>query len=1317
MCKKVALKLKKKPSKTSKQLFLNTTMDTATAATTLVAILLACSIPHSTSRTLYVVPTMYSNCTETGHPCHTLEHYEQNVREYFTSNTLMVFLNGIHTLESSDPISLYNVTNFTMIGSSNFTTGLQNLLESSSKINCTGTQFSGFYFKNASEIHIENLTFIGCGQRLAGTTNVRTAIAFDTAYNVTILRISARNSTGFGLHADRVFGTLTVKESIFQYNAGDEVYYGGNTRFWYSHCPENSSASVEIESSHFLNGNATYKHNFYPTATGITIITNCSFIYINITNVTVANNHADDGGNIAINIADFGSNHVRLSNSSVSGGVGHRGGGLRIWSQVIENGEPCGPNMTTTQTVLVTGTTFTGNHAEAGGGALYVSHYEIGHIQCSQKQIFFDNCTFINNTVPAKGSGAVMEIIRHKIPGLMTHVAPQFEISFQQCSFSNNYLIVDERNSFVGAIADIFAVELATFKDCNFTYNNNTALSAMNSNLVFEGNILFKGNNATNGGALKFCDTSVVYIRNNTTVKFISNHALKAGGAIYAQQRCLETATPCFFQPDVPAFTYVVNLTKMMQLIFINNTAGYAGSALYGGAVDYCYTYLQFKWYGRASYYDSGSIFNKAFNLDKQTGNTPISSDPYGVCLCNSSNLPDCDTLKNVTHKKYPGQEFNVTVVAVGQRNGVVPGIIEAILLKNKTNSSSNTATIPEKYSIQKAGYSCTTLSYAIESHAPQETINLTVQQPSTLGGSFYYEFHPPSITVLFLPCPWGFTLKDNPPSCECDPLLRENHIQCNIAQGSILRPTPTWIGRPYITNVHVSTIEPNENETQKNSFTEVLFHDHCPFDYCQPHDVSITANTTDKQCANNRTGILCGACSKGLSLALGSSNCLQCSNVHLLLVVYFALAGVLLVSFLTLCNLTVSEGTINALIFYANVIQINSAIFFPPLPNSTTLQILLYVPRAFIAWLNLDLGIQVCFYDGMDAYTKTWLQFAFPLYIWVIAGLIIYFNRKSPFIARLSGKHAVNVLATLFLLSYAKLQRTVITAFSATVVTSSEHYRIVWLPDGNIEYFHGKHIPLFLVAFFTGVFTLPYAIVLTFIQCLNRMPRLKVFCWVRKLKPLFDAYTGPYKERYCFWTGLLLLVRVVLFVTFSLNVLGAPDLNLMMTATACLTILMLAWALGGVYKKWPLDILESSYFLNLGVLSVGMNYVHHRGGSKTAVTYTSVTIALLVFTGTVIYHLYKQISNSLFLRNGIRHIKRKCQKLPTELEQPILHIHTDATREESNPTVTYGSVTYGSTEPETRETMVTVEHYRVPVKTRYNVDTYREPVLAYEDQ
>ena len=86
---------------------------------------------------------------------------------------------------------------------------------------------------------------------------------------------------------------------------------------------------------------------------------------------------------------------------------------------------------------------------------------------------------------------------------------------------------------------------------------------------------------------------------------------------------------------------------------------------------------------------------------------------------------------------------------------------------------------------------------------------------------------------------------------------------------------------------------------------------------------------------------------------------------------------------------------------------------------------------------------------------------------------------------------------------------------------------------DGNIEYLHGKHIPLFVAALLFAILTLPYAFVLLFIRCLRRRSNTKLLFWVTKLKSLFDAYTGPYKDWYHFWMGLLLLFRNILFLLF----------------------------------------------------------------------------------------------------------------------------------------------------------------------------------------
>ena len=115
-----------------------------------------------------------------------------------------------------------------------------------------------------------------------------------------------------------------------------------------------------------------------------------------------------------------------------------------------------------------------------------------------------------------------------------------------------------------------------------------------------------------------------------------------------------------------------------------------------------------------------------------------------------------------------------------------------------------------------------------------------------------------------------------------------------------------------------------------------------------------------------------------------------------------------------------------------------------------------------------------------MPSYIQTWLLFAFPFYIWMIVGIIIYLSRRSITIVKLVGSSAVSVLATLFLLSYAKLQRIVIISFSFTYYVQNffgdGRPLAVWLYDGNIPFLQRKHIALFLMALaLTLLFILPF--------------------------------------------------------------------------------------------------------------------------------------------------------------------------------------------------------------------------------------------------
>ncbi len=299
--------------------------------------------------------------------------------------------------------------------------------------------------------------------------------------------------------------------------------------------------------------------------------------------------------------------------------------------------------------------------------------------------------------------------------------------------------------------------------------------------------------------------------------------------------------------------------------------------------------------------------------------------------------------------------------------------------------------------------------------------------------------------------CPIGFILNKTNGSCQCIQTLTDIDVtKCVIfnGEGLITRSGTIW----------VSHSEVIDNETG------VVAYKYCPFDYCKTEEISVNLYEPDSQCAFDHSGVLCGGCSPNLSLALGSPQCLPCSdNGHVAFFILFAIAGLVLVLFIKLLDLTITKGAVNGLLLYANILWTNQTIFFPrEIRQSSSL---FHFFTTFVAWLNLDLGIETCFIQGLDMYWKTWLQFLFPLYIWSLAGLIILACHYSDKATKLFGNNSVHVLATLFLLSYSKLLRTIITSLGVAILDCPGGTRAVWLADGNLPYFGVRHSFLFIAA------------------------------------------------------------------------------------------------------------------------------------------------------------------------------------------------------------------------------------------------------------
>ena len=221
-----------------------------------------------------------------------------------------------------------------------------------------------------------------------------------------------------------------------------------------------------------------------------------------------------------------------------------------------------------------------------------------------------------------------------------------------------------------------------------------------------------------------------------------------------------------------------------------------------------------------------------------------------------------------------------------------------------------------------------------------------------------------------------------------------------------------------------------------------------------------------------------------------------------------------------------------------------------------------------FIAWLNLDLGIETCFYDGMDACAYTWLQYLFPFYLWLLIGMIIVATRYSRKIASILGKNPVATLvATLFY--YFKLLNSVVTPLSYACLEYLNETEYVWLYDGNVKYFaigNAKHIALGVFAIFVLIFLVfPYTFLLLFSQWLQAYSHRRVLSWLNKIKPFMDAYHAPYKKETRYWTGPILLIQSASIILRLLLNNDGTILSIITSITFGLAAL--AWVHNGIYE------------------------------------------------------------------------------------------------------------------------------------------------------
>ena len=972
----------------------------------------------------------------------------------------------------------------------------------------------------------------------------------------------------------------------------------GHSHFAYNSAIQGGGAIYIITSLFVMYDRAFFARNVAAIGGAILIDSvsintpNVAHVVFNTSHVTFVNNSARiGGGGIACHDSTLIAEHLFFTDNTAGDG----GGGIGLKNSTIQ----------------LTSASFTNNSANNYGGAIAAT------------KVTMD---LYNTTVIGNSNGAISVIGSTMVTGTAT--------------FSRNH---GDVGGAITAIDSIVSLKDHTLFDCNkaivsggaiagfnsqvvvsgvtIITNNEAgiggALQATNTDFILNNTVNFTSNSAIAGGAIYFSSASTLTLEPHTNVTSSHNHASKYGGVIYYEDaadsvQCdLEVTAErgntilelegesiginfgmnIFLPSCFIDLNEVANDSILFSVNSYNDTAGEDGSFLYGGLLSRCQMNINLN----SSYLGNflhaivpyTFLRNEVLHIiSLPTANSTIkavTSKPYQLCFCESDYTFNCSRAKIIQTTR--GQKFNVSVLATDQGNSTTSSQVTAVL--------SPTARLKLGQTLQAISQHCTDLTYNLYSTETHEQLILYPDGPCRDTG-----LARAVVNVTLLPCPDAFTQSGE--QCVCEERLQVYDVECVIDE-------KIYIERKAGSNFWMSAQYVN------GSYEGLILYRSCPADYCTNNAVNITLDNFDIQCDLNRGELLCGACATNYSLLLSGTQCQVCSNAYLALLLPFAAAGIGLVVFLSVLRLTVATGMINSIILYANIVQANRNSIFP----STSWNIL----TVFIAWMNLDLGFQTCFYHGMDAYAQTWLQFAFPVYVWILISLIILTSRYSVTMSKLIGHNPIAVLATLLLMSYTKILKIIIEVYSSVDLDYPGNKTVtVWLKDANVPYLKSKHLLLSVVTSLILVFIfLPYTLLLLLGYKLYHFSGRKQFLWLNRVKPLLDSYYAPYKIPTRYWTGFLLLVRCALYIVFSFNSLGGTTNSFLSINITFTAMVVLAWLSVLIYKNFYNNVIEASVYLNLITLSAAFL----AGANSPALVYSLVGMVFATMIGIIVYHFH----------------------------------------------------------------------------------------------
>ena len=856
--------------------------------------------------------------------------------------------------------------------------------------------------------------------------------------------------------------------------------------------------------------------------------------------------------------------------------------------------------MTQPQLVLIQNTKFY-NHT--GHGAVYVGVAD--QDKTVNIDIHFKNCSFQNNLVEETGACLFMSVYDN---------AKKFsEISIvleDMYAMKNSQKLTFKPVSTTGIFSFINVANVFITGTSTFTNNYGSVIDALNSNVYLSkyANVTFSNNVGSRGAAIRLLGNGYLYFIGGAVVNFINNQALEFGGAIYASsgiKNSLLLKEQCIIQ--------LINITNEKDISFTENVAIYAGNSIYAYPLLSC----QFKQKlsnntALLAFYRSHFHFTAKKKVNK-LHNISTSASKLTLCYPNGTHRNSIKSFNT-----YPGQNIKIYMMSIDTLNRSVYSTVSITIAKKSNSLSLHN----NQEQILHEGNNCTSFDLIIYSKVSNTTEGKLVFSLPSLPAALV-------VNVTVQHCPLGFVWQNGTHECGCSSALYNEVINlvygykpdCDINYLSMVRPglfPDSWAG--YMNTPRgfgVSTLCPLGHCNRNGSF------------FCSSSTNNMTiskSNTCNKEtlqplCLYHREGPLCGSCSRlkkgqNLSVVFGSTECRQCSNWWLLTVVFYAIAGPLLIYLLYALRLTLTTGTLNGIIFYAHMANCGILDLLSLNLHQEPYSKFCFI---FLSILNLNLGFPLCFYDGMTELWKAGLSLLFPFYLLTIVVLLIILSRFSPRLSNRIAHSSVQVLVTVVHISFSKLLLAIIDVFtSAKIYYDSDNSSKVWYWDGSVEYGSGSHLILMIITLVIVIsLLLPYVLILIFAR---PMRRTKVNKYIR---PLLEAIHAPYKEGKEYWFVARLVFLVGIYVIYT-SLIARNFLKMYVITTPFVALLLLLHVYFKPYKSKVIYFLDCCLIFNFVMICTTTWFFFIEFKHEAFALFVSVMVFIVFFTflAILLYHI-----------------------------------------------------------------------------------------------